>query len=237
MTALENFIRGLICSVKRNPSFEGIRFIDAYNLQTAEKPVEGITALVEMAGFDDGIKLNIRLIGGNDISGRQLGYTAVELAAALKEADNERCIDTVLLSETKYDKNITSFYRDIKLSLLSDAGGCDSFRRVSLSLNGQALGGVNAFKWEEKAEGVSLYEFHRGNPYAVINSKGGYEVTIELKSLPSVSLENGFVLKAVYESDTMSFINCVINKISTSVNAKGQIVYTIKIISTEKVTA
>ena len=101
MTELENFISELICSVKQNPSFKEIRFIDAYNIQTAERPAKGIIALVEMAGFDSNIKLNIRLIGGNDISGRQLGYTAVELAAALKEADAEGCIDEVLLNKVR----------------------------------------------------------------------------------------------------------------------------------------
>ena len=237
MNALENFIRELICSVKQNPSFEEIRFIDSYGLQPAAKPAQGITAVVEMAGFDSDIKLNIRLIGGNNISGSQLGYTAVELAAALKEADTLEYINGVLLSETKYDKKATSFYRDIKLSVVSDAGGLDSFRRVSLSLNGQTLGGVTAFMWQENRDSVSLYEFHRGEPYAVINSKMCYEVVIELNFLPNISTNKGFVLKAEYESDTISFKNCVINKISSSVNAKGQIVYTLKIISNEKVTA
>ena len=71
----------------------------------------------------------------------------------------------------------------------------------------------------------------------MVNSKSCYEVILELDSLSSINIDDGFVLKVECESDTISFINCVINKISSSVNAKGQIVYTVKIISTGRVTA
>ncbi|MCR5652879.1 MAG: hypothetical protein K6F88_03670 [Ruminococcus sp.] len=237
MTELERIITALVRTVKQNPSFEDIRFINAYNSKTAEKPAEGIAAFVEMAGFDSKFRLNIRLVGGSEINGHQLGYTAVELAAALKEADTEKHIDGITLSETKYDKSTTAFYRDIRLSLLSDIGGFDVNNSVILSIGSNQLSGVTAFKCEEKTEGVSLYEFNRGEPYAVINSKSHYEITIEIKSLSLISFESGFVLRVVNEGDEISFLNCVINRISTSVNTKGQIVYMVRILSTEKVTA
>ena len=237
MTELERIITELIRSVKQNPSFENIRFINAYNSQIAEKPVEGILAVVEMAGFDSVLKLNIRLIGGSNITGSQLGYTAVEIAAALREADTEKFIDSVNLSETKYDKSITAFYRDIKLSMSPAVGGFDDERITAISVNSEAVSGVTAVRWEEKTEGVSLYEFNRGEPYAVINGKSFYEITVKMKTSAFMGFENGFTLNAGNGGHSVTFLNCVINRISTEADTNGQIVYTLKVISTEKVTA
>ena len=237
MTGLERIITELMRSVKQNPSFEDIRFINAYNSQIAEKPVEGMLAVVEMAGFDSVLKLNIRLIGGSGITGSQLGYTAIEIAAALREADTEKYIDSVYLSETKYDKSIIAFYRDIKLSLSPAVGGFGDERAIALSINSEAVSGVKAVRWEEKTEGVSLYEFNRGEPYAVINGKSYYEITVAMKTLSFTGFENGFTLSAENGGYAVAFLNCVINRISTAADTNGQIVYTLKILSTEKVTA
>lgn len=233
MTELESIITGLIHEAKQNTAFGDIRFINAYNPKPAEKPVEGYIAVVEMAGIDSDIKLNIRLIGGNEISGAQLGYTAVELAAAIKEADTDNKIGSVYLSETKYDKSITAFYRDIKISINSVAAGFDSESCVELYVNSELLSGVSSFKWEENSEAVSLYEFNRGEPYAIINSKSCYDITIEAESLPVLSSDNSFSLSY----GNIVFSNCVISRISASVNTKGRLVYKIKIISDKKVTA
>ncbi len=231
MTEIESIITAIIRDVKQNEIFNDIRFINAYNNRSAEKPVEGYLAVVEMAGFDEKIKLNVRLIGGSDVSGSQLGYTAVELAAALKESAENA--ESVSLSETKYDKNITAFYRDINL-LLNGAGSGDG-DSVTVYIGSDVLGDVTAFKWEEKTEETGLYEFHRGAPYAVINSRHYYDITLEVKSISLLNFENGFTLKIENSDSELSFLNCVVSKVLTSVNAKGQIVYTVKIISESKV--
>lgn len=233
MTEVESIITAIIRDVKQNEIFNNIGFINAYNNRTAEKPVEGYLAVVEMAGFDERIKLNVRLIGGNDVSGSQLGYTAVELAAALK--DSAENADSVTLSETGYDKNISAFYRDIKLLLSTDDGEIDDGDTVTVYIGSDTLGDVISFKCEEKTEETGLYEFNRGAPYAVINSKHYYEITLEVKSLSLLSFENGFTLRVESGSGVLSFSNCMINKVLTSVNAKGQIIYTVKIISESRV--
>ena len=237
MTELESVIDKLVRSVKQKGTFENIRFINAYNLQPAEKPVEGFLAVLETGEIGDVIKLNTRLIGGSDISGSQLGYTAVELAAALKEADTDTYIDSIVLSETKYDKNITAFYRDIKLSLLLGAGGFKHDSYTSILINSEPVSGITAFKWEEIIDGVSLYEFNRGEPYANINSKKYYEITVETKEVSLLNFENGFTLATGKGEKAISFFDCMINKISTSLNTKGQIIYKVTIISDKKVTA
>lgn len=233
MTEIERIITEIIHGVKQSGKFTNIRFINAYNSKPAEKPVEGYLAVVEMAGFDEKIKLNVRLIGGSDISGSQLGYTAVELAAVLKEAAENA--ESVSLSETKYDKNMTAFYRDINLLLSMDDGEIDDGDNVSVYIGSDVLDGVITFKWEEKTEEIGLYEFNRGAPYAVINGRHYNDITLEVKSLSLLSFENGFTLRIENGDSVLSFLNCVINKVLTSVNARGQIVYTVKIISESKV--
>lgn len=236
MTELEGIIIGLIRSVKQNNDFSDIRFINAYNSQPAEKPVEGYLAVVEIAEIDEDINLQIRLIGGSDVSGSQLGYTALELAAALKTADSDMYIKSVRLSETKYDKNITAFYRDIKLGLSLDTEISEE-NGIILHMGSELINGVTAFRWEEKSESVSLYEFNRSEPYAVINSKTAFEITLEMKSASFIGFENGFTITLQDDSGTISFLNCAVNKVSVSVNTSGQVVYTAKIISNRKVTA
>lgn len=233
MNEIESIVTEIIQGVKQSGKFRDIRFINAYNNQPAEKPVEGYLAVVEMAGFDERIKLNVRLIGGNDVSGSQLGYTAVELAAALKNSAENA--ESVSLSETKYDKNITAFYRDINLLISLNDGEIDDGDNVTVYIGSDALGDVTTFKWEEKTEEIGLYEYHRGAPYAVINSRHYYDITLEVKSLSLLSFENGFTLRIENGDSVLSFLNCVIGKVLTSVNAKGQIVYTVKIISKSKV--
>lgn len=232
MTEIESIITAIIRDVKQNEIFNNIKFINAYNNQPAEKPVEGYLAVVEMAGFDEKIKLNLRLIGGSDVSGSQLGYTAVELAAALKESAENA--ESVSLSETKYDKNITAFYRDIRLLLVPDNGEIDG-DGISVYIGSDILSDIVTFKCDEKNEETGLYEFQRGAPYAVINSKHYYEITLEVKSLSLLSFENGFTLRVESDGSVLSFLNCMINKVLTSVNKKGQIIYTVKIISESRV--
>ena len=234
MTVIESIITNIIHSVKQSEAFQDIRFINAYNSQPAEKPVEGFLAVVEMAGFDEKVRLNVRLIGGNDVSGSQLGYTAVELAAALKESSDNA--DSVVLSETKYDKNITAFYRDIKLTLSLDSGSSDDSDVINICIDSVALTDVKTFKWEEKAEELSLYEFNRSEPYAVLSRKHYYDITLEVRSLSLLSFESGFSLRIETDDSSLEFLNCVINKVLTSVDVKGQILYSIKIISESKVT-
>lgn len=237
MTELESIITELIKAVKQNEAFSDIRFVNAYNKKPAEKPVTGCIAVVEMAGINNGVKLNVRLIGGSDISGAQLGYTAVELAAAINEADIDKVIDSVYLSETGYDNKISAFYRDIKLSLNPVAAGLEDEESVELYLNGELLRGVSAFKWEEKSEAVSLYEFNRGEPYAIINSKSYYDIVIEADTLSVLNFDNGFSLSVEVGGVATQFMNCVINRISAVVNTNGKIVYKITIKSDKKVTA
>ena len=229
MTELENFVEKFVRTAKQNDSLKNIRFVNAYNPRAAEKPVVGFIAAVEIAGINDDIKFNTRLIGGSDVSGSQLGYTAVELAAAYKEADADSCVDSIVLSETKYDKSIAAFYRDIKLSLSLRAAGLDDNR---IDINGESVSGITSIKWSEILDGVSLYEFNRGEPYALINSKRYYEITVEARSVSLLSVDNGFTLR----SGSVSFLNCRFSKISTSLNTKGQIVYKTVIISDRKVT-
>lgn len=233
MNEIESIVTEIIQGVKQSGKFRDIRFINAYNNQPAEKPVEGYLAVVEMAGFDERIKLNVRLIGGNDVSGSQLGYTAVELAAALKNSAENA--ESVSLSETKYDKNITAFYRDINLLISLNDGEIDDGDSVTVYIGSDILGDVTSFKCEEKTEETGLYEYHRGAPYAVINSRHYYDITLEVKSLSLLSFENGFTLRIENGDGVLSFLSCVIGKVLTSVNAKGQIVYTVKIISESKV--
>ena len=233
MNEIESIVTEIIQGVKQSGNFPDIRFINAYNNQPAEKPVEGYLAVVEMAGFDERIKLNVRLIGGSDVSGSQLGYTAVELAAALKNSAEN--VESVSLSETKYDKSITAFYRDINLLISTDDGEIDDGDSMTVYIGSDTLGDVTSFKCEEKTEETGLYEFHRGAPYAVINSRHYYDITLEVKSLSLLSFENGFTLRIENGDSVLSFLSCVIGKVLTSVNAKGQIVYTVKIISESKV--
>lgn len=236
MTELETFINELIRSVKQNSGFEDIRFINAYNTNTAEKPVEGYLAVVEMAGIDDNVTLIIRLIGGDDIAGVQLGYTALELAAALKQADTNEKIDRITLSETKYYKSITAFYRDIKIVTTSGSDILGDNAGIAVYLNSDLLQGVLSIKYEELTSGVSLYEFNRGEPYAVINNQKYYEITMDIKTVPPQAFDSGFTLSIQNGTKTITFSDCLVKKLIATVNTRGQLVYTVKIKSDRSVT-
>lgn len=231
MTELESIIKGLIRSVK--PDFSDIRFVNAYNTKPAEKPAQGYLALVEIKEVESRVNLNIRLMGGSEISGSQLGYTAVELAAVLKSNDADGSIYNVNLSETRYDKDTLSFYRDISMSLSVDSGLSSDYR---LYIGSELFKGVITLKQEESRGAVSLYEFNRGEPYAVISGNSVYVITIEALDLPTGCSVSGFSLTVESGSQSFCYTNCVVKNILTAVNTNGQVVYTLKIISNRRTT-
>ncbi len=233
MTEIKQIADNLIQSVKRELQDNRIRFIKAYNNKTAEKPVSGLLAVVgiesvnKSGGFEEASKLKIRLMGDRNITDDELCCAALTLAEALESVDEYGYIESISVGEPSYDKNVSALYRDIKLSISDYSNNSEA----DLLINSERIGGVKGIKVEEKSSCIKLCEFHNSVPYAVLNDKTDYEITLNLADRFSEP-DGAFVLTFGDES----YIGCTVSQKTVSIN-KGQIVYTVKIKSNRKVTA
>lgn len=234
MTDIKQIVDNLILSVKQELQDNSIRFIKAYNNKTAEKPVSGLLAVVgiesinKTGGFVDFSELSIRLMGGQSITDEELCSAALMLAEALESVDEYGYIESISVTKPSYDKNTTALYRDIKLavSAFSENNYADIY------INSESIGGVKGIKVEEKTTAIKLCEFHNSVPYAVLNDKTDYEITLELADR-FTEPEGAFTLTFGSES----YADCIVSQKSVAINKKGQIVYTVRIKSNRKVTA
>lgn len=243
MTQIKSIADNLIQSAKSELNSDNIRFVKAYNNHTAEKPVSGILAVFEIRSVeqnvgesDENSKLNARLFAGQNVTGDELCAAALGLAESLKTVDENGCIKKLTVSEAAYDKNVGALYRDVKLTV-SDYGESDNVEAVKVYIGSQLLSGITSVKTEQKQSGVELYEFHSGEPYAVINKRTVYEITLGITSSDFSAPENGFTLTIESGSNSESYTGCNISKKTVTTDNKGQIVNTLMITSNRKVTA
>ena len=108
---------------------------------------------------------------------------------------------------------------------------------IRLYINSEPANGVLSFKSEEKRGGLPLYEIHRAQPYAVLNTEKQYEITIDIYAKSFKNFGGGFNLSLESSSESVSYLDCCVTNVAVSIDARGRIIYTVKIVSGKKVTA
>ncbi len=125
----------LINSVKNNPEFSGVEFLKAYDTASCNPKSDGIKAFVNIEnterkeGFVSGLyktdtygdvcsgEINVRLYGGNDITGESLTLACVRLKNAVINADYEGFISKSVISPVKYEYSTSAVYRELKFNI------------------------------------------------------------------------------------------------------------------------